>query len=121
MRIQYLESKALMNDLAKIFDSKLLKILSEPVRIDILKVLANNGSMDIGRITEQFSQDRSVISRHLSVMADVGIVIAQKKGRHKFYEVDGIFFLSQLEGMTEAIRMYFIECCPEMLKTKDNK
>lgn len=110
-----------MNELAKVFDSKLLKILSEPVRIEILKVLASNDSMDIGSITKQFSQDRSVISRHLSVMADVGIVTAQKKGRHKFYEVDGIFFLSQLEGMTEAIRKFFIECCPEMLEKKDDK
>ena len=105
-----------MNDLAKVFDSKLLKMLSEPVRIEILKVLAVGGRMDIGSITEQLPQDRSVISRHLSAMHDVGLLLAEKDGRHKIYELDGLFILKQLEGMTDAIRGFFMACCPEMLQ-----
>lgn len=105
-----------MNDLVKVFDSKLLKMLSEPVRIEIVKVLAVGGRMDIGSITEKLPQDRSVTSRHLSAMHDVGLLTAEKEGRHKMYELDGRYVLDQLEGMAQAVRGFFMDCCPETLK-----
>lgn len=105
-----------MSELHQIFDSKLFKVLSEPVRIDILKVLAQHGQMDIAGITGYLPQDRSVVSRHLSVMHDVGVLKAEKRGRHIFYELDGLAILHRLEGIATAIRHYFESCCPEALK-----
>ncbi len=67
-----------MDELAKIFDSKLFKTLSEPVRMEILKFLMLNGRSDIGTIAENMPQDRSVISRHLNLMREAEILKRKK-------------------------------------------
>ena len=68
----------ILDEFAKVLDSKFLKALSEPVRIEILKFIMRNGRTDIGTIAENMPQDRSVISRHLNLMHDVGILICEK-------------------------------------------
>ncbi len=103
-------------ELQHIFDSKFFKVLSEPVRIEILKVLAQYGQLDIAGITEHLPQDRSVVSRHLSAMSEVGLLKAEKRGRHIYYEIDGLAIMHRLEGITSAMRQYFEICCPEVLK-----
>jgi hypothetical protein len=49
-------------------------------------------------------------------MHDVGVLKAEKRGRHIFYELDGLAILHRLEGIATAIRHYFESCCPEALK-----
>lgn len=109
------------HELSEIFDSKLFKALSEPVRVDILRVLADQGSMDIGQIAAHMPQDRSVISRHLTALHEVGFLTAEKRGRHIIYAIDGIELLQRLEGMAFSLRRYFEACCPDLLnKTGDS-
>ena len=56
-------------------------------------------------------QDRSVISRHLNLMREVGILKCEKKTRHIFYEVNGQAFLEKLESITSLIRQCMDVCC----------
>jgi len=100
-----------MEELVKNFDSKFFKTLSEPVRIEILKLLMLNGRSDIGTISENMPQDRSVISRHLNLMREVGILKCEKKTRHLFYEINGQTFLEKLESITKQIRQCMAACC----------
>ncbi len=88
--------KYIMEELVAALDSKFFKALSEPVRVQILKYLILNGRSDIATIALDFPQDRSVISRHLQVMSDAGILQSQKITRHMFYEIDGAFVLGTL-------------------------
>jgi len=99
-------------ELIAALDSKFFKALSEPVRVQILKYLILNGRSDIAAIARLFPQDRSVISRHLQVMSDAGILRSQKITRHMFYEIDGAFVLGTLEGIVEKTRKCLPECCP---------
>ncbi len=101
----------ILDELVKVLDSKFLKALSEPVRIEILKVIMRNGRTDIGTIAENMPQDRSVISRHLNLMHEVGILICEKVGRHMFYEIDGKVFLDRLENITGLVRKCVPMCC----------
>lgn len=94
----------ILNELAEVLDSKFLKTLSEPVRIDILKFLILKGQSDIGTIAENMPQDRSVVSRHLNLMHEVGILKGGKDGRHMLYEVDGEGFLNKLESISALVR-----------------
>ena len=100
-----------IEELVKNFDSKFFKTLSEPVRIEILKLLMLNGRLDIGTISENMPQDRSVISRHLNLMREVGILKCEKKTRHLFYEINGQAFLEKLESITKQIRQSMAACC----------
>ncbi len=100
-------------ELVEAFDSKLFKTLSEPVRVQILKFLMLNGRADIGTIADNMPQDRSVISRHLNLMQENGILTSQKENRHVFYDVNGQTFLEKLVDITEKIEKCMKECCPD--------
>ena len=101
-----------IEELIEILDSKFFKALSEPVRINILKYLILNGRSDIAAIADSLPQDRSVISRHLQLMYDTGILNCEKITRHVYYEVNGGAFLKKMETILEKIRACMPECCP---------
>ena len=103
-------------ELVQALDSKFLKTLSEPVRVQILKFLMLNGRADIGTIAENMPQDRSVISRHLYLMKESGILISEKANRHVFYNVNGQPLLEKLVDLTEKIDKCIKECCPDCCK-----
>ena len=105
-----------VEELVDNFDSKFFKTLSEPVRIEILKLLILNGRSDIGTLSKNMPQDRSVISRHLNLMREVGILKCEKKTRHIFYEVNGQVFLKKLESITNLIRHCMDVCCSSDIK-----
>ena len=106
----------ILDGLVKNFDSKFFKTLSEPVRLEILKFLMENGRADVGTIAEHMPQDRSVISRHLNLMFEAGILNCEKETRHMFYEVNGTNFIDKLENVTGQIRQCINECCPSCCK-----
>jgi ArsR family transcriptional regulator, cadmium/lead-responsive transcriptional repressor len=99
--------------LDELFNSDFFKVLSEPVRVQILRHLAVNGKSSIGEIAEDFPQDRSVISRHLKQMAEEGMVTIEKRGRFTFYFINGRNILAKLDGMADFLRRYLREFCPE--------
>ena len=110
------QKKVAAEELINAFDSKFFKTMSEPVRMHILKILLLNGRSDIATIADMMPQDRSVISRHLNLMSEVGILKCEKETRHMFYEIDGNVFLDKLENMTQQIRKCMPLCCPDCLK-----
>jgi len=98
------------------FDSKFFKTLSEPVRLELLKFLILNGRSNIGTIAEGMPQDRSVVSRHLNLMHESGILNCEKETRHMFYEINGTHFISKLEYITGLIKQCMETCCPSCCK-----
>lgn len=96
----------------RLMDTELLRALGEPVRIDLLATLAVEGPADIQQIAKHFSQDRSVISRHLRQLAQAGILIRQRRSRHVIYSINGTILLDKLEAMAEQARSLIRECCP---------
>jgi DNA-binding transcriptional ArsR family regulator len=105
--------KQIADELVAFLDSALFKTLSEPVRVQILKILLLNGRSDIGTIAEQMSQDRSVISRHLSLMRSVGILTCEKETRHTYYAIDALTFLEKVDGLAGKLRSCMQVCCPD--------
>ena len=99
-------------ELATNLDSKFFKVLSEPVRVQILKFLILNGSSDIGAIAKVLPQDRSVISRHLRFMYEAEILRSEKVSRHVYYEVNAVVFRSKLINIVEQITTCMAKCCP---------
>ncbi len=97
---------------AAILDEKFFKALSEPARLAVFREVVLIGPADIGQIAERLPQDRSVISRHLQVLADAGIVVADKQGRHVHYQVDGPEMIRRLEEILGVVRLLQPICCP---------
>jgi DNA-binding transcriptional ArsR family regulator len=109
------QTPKVVDDLVKALDSKVIKALTEQTRAQILKFLMLNGRSDISTIAEYLPQDRSVISRHLNMLAEAGIVIAEKETRHRFYTINGAVFLNEFEEIVDNIKKCMAECCPESL------
>ena len=103
-------------ELVEAFDSKFFKTLSEPVRVQILKFLMLNGRGDIQTIADNMPQDRSVISRHLNLMHEAGILNSQKENRHVFYDVNGKSFIEKLIHIADKIKDCMEKCCPDCCK-----
>ena len=85
-------------------DFDFYKALFDPVRSKILVYIASSGKKSINEIAENFTQDRSVISRHLDLMSRYGIVSKTKVNRFVFYEVNSAFILNKFEGTTESLK-----------------
>ena len=63
-----------------------LSAAAEPTRRRLLQMLAA-GPRTVGELAEHFPVTRPAISQHLAVLADAGLVTAQKEGRQRFYSV----------------------------------
>lgn len=95
-----------------VLDTTFFSALQEPARIAVLRRLMLLGRADIGQIAQGLPQERSVVSRHLQVLHDAGIVRSTKDGRHRYYEVDGPAVLRNLEEITQRIKAISVFCCP---------
>lgn len=63
------------------------KALADPTRRQILELL-KAGPKSSGEIAEAFSSSWPTISRHLAVLRDAGLILAERDGQHIHYELD---------------------------------
>jgi DNA-binding transcriptional ArsR family regulator len=104
--------------LRAILESPLFLALSDPTRASILELLTIHGRSDIANIAANLPQDRSVISRHLALLARAGLVRREKEGRNVFFEIDGTAAITQLEAVVERFRTLIPICCPPTPRRK---
>lgn len=109
------------NAMAQLFDTPLLKALSEPARIEVLKVLLATGGGDVASVAAQLPQDRSVISRHLQALEASGILRSQRHGRHRVYELDGAGFVERFDVLARRLKELAPLCCAPGRWTKPTK
>jgi DNA-binding transcriptional ArsR family regulator len=57
-----------------------------------------------------------VVSRHLKVLEEAGIVQVQKQGRHRIYALDGAGFVRTLEEILTKAKSLTSICCPPLPK-----
>jgi DNA-binding transcriptional ArsR family regulator len=71
-----------------------LSAAAEPTRRRILQLLASR-PLTVSEIATEFTVTRSAISQHLGVLAEAGLVTAEKVGRQRIYRVlpDGLLKL----------------------------
>ncbi len=113
MKMIYTQKQVeIANQLVDVMDSKFFKSISEPVRVQIIKYLLLHGRTDIGTIAQDLPQDRSVISRHLHLMQEVGILNSEKESRHMYYSLDATEFLNRFETIAELVKECVQECGP---------
>lgn len=106
------EVEAAAAEMVGLLDSEFLRALAEPARREVLRVLLLDGPSRITDLADQLPQDRSVISRHLRVLEDAGIVTSTWKGRERIYSLDGPAFVNTLEHMVTRARAQMALCCP---------
>ncbi|MGB9915064.1 MAG: ArsR/SmtB family transcription factor [Candidatus Bathyarchaeales archaeon] len=68
------------------FKAKIFKALSDPVRLSILEFL-RNGEKCVCEIIPHVKQIQPVVSRHLKILKDSGIVVDRKEGNRRLYSI----------------------------------
>ena len=76
--------------------------IADPVRREILEELAR-GPMTAGDVAARFDVSRPAISRHLRVLRECGLVVADVRGRERLYRLE-LAALEPLETWLAALR-----------------
>jgi len=88
---------------------RMFKALSDPNRVSILIRLAECCTpCSVSEVAECCPVDLSVVSRHLAILREAGILEARKRGKEVFYSVCSRTLVSTLRKIADAIEF----CCP---------
>jgi DNA-binding transcriptional ArsR family regulator len=74
------------------------RALSDPTRREILELL-RDGPRTSGEIAEKFSTSWATVSRHLSVLKDADLILAERNGQHVVYELNTTVFQDVVEHL----------------------
>jgi ArsR family transcriptional regulator len=79
------------------------RALSDPTRREILELL-RSGPRSSGEIADRFSTSWATISRHLSVLKDAELILAERNGQHVVYELNTTVFQEVVENLIKWLR-----------------
>lgn len=63
------------------------KLLSEPVRLELLNQLHQHGEMTVSELVEATGHQQSSVSKHLGLLARGNLVSRRKEGLHAYYRI----------------------------------
>ena len=89
-------------------DLRLLNGSRDPVRMEIILLLAPVEAMSVGEIASQFRVSRPAISHHLKVLKDSGIVQSERVGQEIYYHLNRALIIAGMRRIADAIE----NCCP---------
>jgi len=88
------------------FRSKIFKALSDPTRLEILDFL-RNGEKCVCEIIPHVALIQPVVSRHLKILKDTGLVTDRKDGTRRLYSITEPQIFGIIDGITpELINKY---------------
>ena len=83
--------------------------MGDPNRVALIDRLADSRrEQTVTELAENFPIDISVVSRHLRILRDAGILEARKAGKEVFYRVRIDALAATLRGLADALE----SCCP---------
>ncbi len=63
------------------------KLLSEPIRLQLLNILMSHGELCVTDLVELTGQTQANVSKHLNLLAREGILERRKEGLKVFYHI----------------------------------
>ncbi len=101
-RLQKLSTEVIASEKAD-YVAKIFSALADPARIRILKLLEKE-SMCICDLTITFGLRQPLISYHLKILKESGLVKPIKKGKWVFYEIADKRLVRLISRITETIK-----------------
>lgn len=90
------------------FKAKIFKALSDPVRLSILEFL-RDGEKCVCEIIPHVKRIQPVVSRHLKILKNSGIVIDRKDGNRRLYSITDPQIFRIIDGITPELTNTFTE------------
>ncbi len=63
-----------------------LKVLADPTRLEVVRVLLD-GPRHVGELNERVGVEQSLLSHHLRVLREAGLVTAERDGKAMQYQL----------------------------------
>jgi DNA-binding transcriptional ArsR family regulator len=103
------DARPCCSGLQELLSPGLFKALSDPRRLSLLVRLADAGRpCTVGHLAEGSGIDLSVVSRHLAVLREAGIISCEKQGKEVWCRVQTGAVAQILRGLADALEA----CCP---------
>jgi DNA-binding transcriptional ArsR family regulator len=85
----------LPDDLAELI-ARRFQMLAEPTRIKLLDRL-REGEANVNELSEGLGASQQNVSKHLAMLAEVGMLARRKEGNHVYYRIadEGVFALCE--------------------------
>ena len=81
------------------FKAKIFKALADPIRLEILQLL-REGEKCVCEIVPQLEIAQPLVSRHLKVLKDCGLVKDRKDGNRRIYSVTDSRIFNVIDDIT---------------------
>ena len=88
------------------FRAKIFKALSDPIRLSILDFL-RNGERCVCEIIPFVKCIQPVVSRHLKILKDCGLVIDRRDGTRRLYSITDQNVFEIIDRLTPALATSF--------------
>ncbi len=99
--------------LEKTIPSAFFRALSDPTRLDLLVQLSGcRRPCTVSEIAECCPVDVSVVSRHLAILRDAGLLEATRRGKQVHYRVRYDIVTGTLRAVADAVE----RCCADETK-----
>jgi DNA-binding transcriptional ArsR family regulator len=94
------------------FRAKIFNALSDPIRLEIIEFL-RDGEKCVCEITPHLKLAQPVVSRHLKILKDAGLVKRRKKGTWHMYSIANPEVCNVIDSLTpellDALKQRIIE------------
>lgn len=79
--------------------SEMLKVAAHPQRLAILDLLGGKKRMCVSDLTEVLGIEQAILSQHLTLMRDKGLLGVEKEGKYSFYYLHQPGFLKIIKDL----------------------
>jgi DNA-binding transcriptional ArsR family regulator len=79
--------------------SELLKVAAHPQRLAILDLLGGKKRMCVSDLMEVLGIEQAILSQHLTLMRDKGLLGVEKEGKYSFYHLEQPGFLKIIKDL----------------------
>ncbi len=80
-------------------DSKKLKVLGEPNRIRILKLMFTGQNFCVSKIAKKLKLDLALVSYHLQVLTKTGWLKPRRQGKTVCYKLKNLAFVKEFKKL----------------------
>lgn len=82
--------------------SQILKAMAHPIRVSIMSLLEGE-KLNVTQIYETLNLEQSVVSHHLGILRDKGVLLAERDGKNVFYSLKSELLSSVIDCVTNCL------------------